>query len=488
MNDFIFQVGNSNKIKIYQIKKHEVSVKDRLVADKVDRLNVEWKQLCANFLPISPLQSIWRYSRPPSFDLPQQGWKIHLSATILSAGQVLTATAPLLSNLQVQFKALSSLSELMKLNAGIFYGYSQIGKFITVYPKTDEEFVFLAKELHLLTRHLRSPAVPFDFRFKKNSNVFYRFGVFRDQHKQPADNMQSTLLISPKEETIADSRNSSAPPEGIKNPLERKKKGLAKTKNPLQTNYKVFRALTQRGKGGVYLAFDTTQDEARLCVIKEGRRNGETNWDGRDGYHRVENEKQVLEDLRRKQIQVPQVYDSFELSGNFYLVTEFAAGSSLRKIISQGQLTFSRVLAYAIQLSRLLSEIHAAGWVWRDCKPENIIVSEQEIITAIDFEGSCPEDCAEVLMWSTPDFTPPETFDKSYQMARTSEDLFSLGKILFLLLESSLPISAANRYSSIKQGKLNPKFKRMINQLMNTNPHKRPAAEQINRTLKEFSG
>jgi len=481
-------VQNSNKVKNYQPKKNEGSFKDRFVSEKADQLNEEWKQLCENFLPIAPVQSIWRYSQLPSFDLPKQGWKIHLSATILSAGQILKAAAPFLTNLQVHFKSLSSLSELMKLNAGIFYGYSQIGKLITIYPKTDKEFVFLAESLHRLTCHLKSPAVPFDFRFRKNSNVFYRFGVFRDQDKQSADNLKIPFLTSPEGEKIVDPRNSSVALDWVKDPLARKRTSPAKTKNPLQTTYKVFRALTQRGKGGVYLAFDTTQDTARLCVIKEGRRNGETNWDGRDGYHRVKNEKRVLEDLTRKQIQVPQVYDSFQMCGNFYLVTEFVPGTSLRRIINQKALTFLRSMNYAIQLSCIISEIHAAGWVWRDCKPENIIVSDQETIRTIDFEGSCRSNCAESLMWSTPDFTPPETFNRSYQRASVSEDLFSLGKILFLLLGKQFSSIAANHCSSVKQVRLNPKIKLMIDQLMSTNPHQRPSAEQVSRTLKEFSG
>src|SRR3954467_6261483 len=60
---------------------------------------------------------------------PEQGWKLHLSATPRSAVEVL-----------------SSIKLLSAVNSGLF-GISQIGKFITIYPSDDSHAVRLAVEL-----------------------------------------------------------------------------------------------------------------------------------------------------------------------------------------------------------------------------------------------------------------------------------------------------------------------------------------------------
>src|SRR5215472_1892245 len=98
----------------------------------------DWQRLCNAYLPIQPRRSIWRFSRKSNRKNPSQGWKLHVSATPLSACCVFRAIAPYLKRHDVEFKAPKSLAELGKLNAGIFYGFSQVGKFITVYPSTTQ--------------------------------------------------------------------------------------------------------------------------------------------------------------------------------------------------------------------------------------------------------------------------------------------------------------------------------------------------------------
>jgi serine/threonine protein kinase len=99
--------------------------------------------------------------------------------------------------------------------------------------------------------------------------------------------------------------------------------------NPLKNSFRVFRALSQRGKGGVYQALDISVDPPRLCLVKEGRKSGEVWWDGRDGRSRLEQERVALTTLHRLGVTVPEVYSTFTLEGNFYLVTEYVEGENL---------------------------------------------------------------------------------------------------------------------------------------------------------------
>ena len=120
-------------------------------------LRRRWAELCRSYLPLRPEGSIWRYSRGLLPCDPEQGWKLHVPATVLTAGEVLGAVAPLLKSRGVLYKATATLDELDKLNSGVHYGYSQVGKFLTVYPRTDEEAVLLARGLDRLTRGMEAP-------------------------------------------------------------------------------------------------------------------------------------------------------------------------------------------------------------------------------------------------------------------------------------------------------------------------------------------
>ena len=107
-----------------------------------------------------------------------QGWKLHLSATILSAAEVFARAEPILRKNDVLFKVPSRLELLRSLNSGLA-DFSQIGKFLTVYPRSTDEAVKLARELHRATRGLSGPRIPFDAQYRKGSLVYYRYGAFR---------------------------------------------------------------------------------------------------------------------------------------------------------------------------------------------------------------------------------------------------------------------------------------------------------------------
>ncbi len=120
---------------------------------------------------------MWRYARRIRSSDPAQGWKIHISATPLSAGAVFSRVHPLLARRGLLFKVPASLDLLVQLNAGIA-AFSQIGKFLTIYPRSTVEAVDLAQQLHAATRGLCGPKIPFDARYRNNSLVYYRYGSF----------------------------------------------------------------------------------------------------------------------------------------------------------------------------------------------------------------------------------------------------------------------------------------------------------------------
>ena len=93
----------------------------------------------------------WKYSRRVTSDDPAQGWKIHVSATLLSASDVFSRARLILAKHDALFKVPARLKFLATLNSGLSQ-FSQVGKFITVYSRNDAEAVRLAHELHAATR------------------------------------------------------------------------------------------------------------------------------------------------------------------------------------------------------------------------------------------------------------------------------------------------------------------------------------------------
>jgi serine/threonine protein kinase len=254
----------------------------------------------------------------------------------------------------------------------------------------------------------------------------------------------------------------------------------------LKDAYRIFRAIRQRGKGGVYQALDVTSQPPRLCVVKEGRANGEAGWDGRDGRWSIANEERVLRELLAAGIPAPRVYSSFSLSRNRYLVTEFIAGENLQSALARRRrrLSVRRTIELAIRIGEVLERIHAAGWVWRDCKPANLIVTPGGQLRPIDFEGAvragepCPDG------WITPLFSPPQVNSEGLEIADTSHDMYAFGVILYLMLTGRTPAQNEARAVCVKRPGVPSAVCRMTARLLDLDARMRPAAPTAVKQLK----
>jgi serine/threonine protein kinase len=441
-----------------------------------------WQELCTLYLPVTTSGAAWSYSRTSTPRDPAQGWKLHLSAHVLTACEVLRKVAPFLRRRGVLFKAPSSLQQVSRINAGLHYGYSQVGKIITAYPRSDREALYLARRLHKLTLGMKAPVVPFDLSFRAGSCVYYRYGAYSPIDIENPDGTRTPAIRDPQGNLVPDCRESiTAKPDWVIDPLidKRRRSEPGPVDSPLSTSFRAFRALSKRGKGGVYQAIDLSADPPRLCILKEGRSCGEVGWDGGDGYTRLKNEEEALYDLQASGVNVPRLYSSFEVENNYYLAIEFIEGDSLQALLNRRRrrLTISQVLRFGIQLSLLVSQIHAAGWMWRDCKPANLIVTKEGELRPLDFEGACPFDKTAPLLWSTPDFAPPESQVSSLERPKHCEDVYAIGAIIYFLLTAR--IFAHSGPLTIKELRRNvpPALCDIISKLLAADPQKRPTAQ-----------
>jgi hypothetical protein len=454
-------------------------------------LGRRWLRLSSRHLPLKAKDSFWRYNRAARREEPAQGWKLHISATLLTACETLETVGPFLNRLDIQFKAPASLHEVNRINSGVHYGYSQIGKLITVYPQNDKQAVTLARELCRLTSRLTGPAVPFDYKFGRKGCVYYRYGAFRSLGTEDTvENNSISHLRHPQGHLIPDDRSSPSHPSWVNNPFPTQSGTDYQGKSPLAETYHAFRALAQRGRGGVYQAVDTSSNPPRLCILKEGRRFGEQSWDGRDGRWRIKHERQVIAALRKAGVDAPEIYSTFTARANYYLVTEFIPGESLMAQLSRRQrrLPIFQALELGAKIASVVAHIHAAGWTWRDCKPSNLILTTDGRLRPVDFEGACPRDKPDPMPWGTPGFIAPW---RRVVKSREYEDLYAIGASLYLLLTGQLPKRKPVTADQLRRN-IPLRATLLIDELLTADARRKPSAsavcELLMDTIKHGSG
>ena len=113
----------------------------------------------------------WIYSKATKNRIA--GWKLHISATPQNFVELLKQVLPLLKNYNVPFKIISGPKKLAALNTG-FFGATQIGKCITIYPDSTNEAIMLAKKLLEITKPFSGPEILTDI--KLGNILFARYG------------------------------------------------------------------------------------------------------------------------------------------------------------------------------------------------------------------------------------------------------------------------------------------------------------------------
>ena len=149
--------------------------------------------------------------------------------------------------------------------------------------------------------------------------------------------------------------------------------------------------------------------------------------------------------LKIKHPYIPNVYDFIEEEGEKYLIMEFIRGEPLDWILRKGALDNKKFIKYATQLCEAVEYLHSQNppIMHGDIKPGNIIISEKDDISLIDFDISLPMDSIKKPIGYTRPYAPPEikhmmsdwrTQENQIQYDQIRVDIYQIGATFFEML------------------------------------------------------
>jgi serine/threonine protein kinase len=420
----------------------------------------EYKRVLDSHLPLGWVvrhDKLWYHVSPPNGALPPQGFKIHLAATSLSAEALLETALPLLVARHASFKLVVDPFILDFVNSKNFPRGSS-GKFLTIYPKDDEDCKALLESLYGATTGMRGPFILSDRLYRDSRVVFYRYGGFTPRHKLTifGERMPTIVNASGKEEP--DLRLPAFRlPEGITDPFYSPPDSAAFTDGGgilLKERYLVKSAITFSNSGGVYKAYDRRMD--RPVIIKEARPFVNlSRQSGRDAVDILKKESQMLALLEDTGL-VPHFIDFFDEWEHYFLVEEYVDGIPLSSYRSDERWALvlgptgdpQRVAAFCAKLSTLslnliktLQIFHSRGIVFGDLSPRNVIVDPNTLdLRIVDFEsaGFSRTSDQECFTPFTPGFASANR--RRGQGLSAQDDYYAAGCVVYSLMMPIVPV------------------------------------------------
>lgn len=403
------------------------------------------------------LDDVWAHADYGGTTLPRQGWKLHVSATEASAGEMLRACAPVLLEARCPFKIARDGAQVRALTSP-HCPRGNAGKVLTVYPRSDGQAVDIAHRLDAATRGLRGPRILNDQPLHDASIVHYRYGVFTGTPLLAHDGEFSLALVTPDGEVVPDVRAAGfRPPPWVTDPFRRgaptPSAAASSGQVLLADRFVVREAIRHANRGGVFRAQDTRNGAS--VVVKQARAHVAADAHGRDARDRLRHEWSMLELLADTQL-VPRPIALFEQGSDVFLVEEDLAAPNLRSWTGDALngVTVGPAAAEVLELlgsvTSALTTLHARGVVLRDLSPNNILVRPGLKAAFVDPELAMPLGGGGDLCRGsgTVAYASPEQL--AGEDAHPAVDLHALGAVILFAFTGEDPLVGADGSTSLR--------------------------------------
>lgn len=229
----------------------------------------------------------------------------------------------------------------------------------------------------------------------------------------------------------------------------------------IRNKYEILARIGIGGMGAVYKGRHVTFNE--LCAIKvvNDAIAGDANF-----LQRFQTEAVVTRKLRHPNAVRVDDFDYTD-DGRPFIVMELVEGRNVGEVLqAEGALLVPRAVRIATQAAQALGAAHKLGFVHRDIKPGNIILTTdeqgQETAKVLDFgiaklRQAAGDSQSSMTMTGmvvgTPLYMSPEQFmgKKAGEEIDGRTDLYSLGVVLYQMVTAKLPFDGDTLYSIMMQ-------------------------------------
>lgn len=437
---------------------------DPLFFETIERLPIsdDYSKIVGPLLPrewFFVRKDIWAMGAYEGAEIPDQGFKIHLSSSLACAEEMLSLVVPLCGETGVTFKYAAD-PNILAIMSSKNYSRGSSSKFMVLYPRSLREFKELIERLDEITSHLRGAYVLSDRRYRESKVVYYRYGGFLPSWQLRVDGARTAVIKGRDGEPVPDVRLPYFKlPPWVDEPFGDAREVRRQEEALLGGRYKPVKALAFSNSGGVYEAIDTKTD--RKVVIKEARPLTGL-WPKGDGTYLdsvdlLRNEHAILSRLEGTG-GVVRVRDLFQEWEHTFLVENFVEGLQLSRFRGRRQgnlLPFTgdreivevfctNLREIALSLLTLVDEVHQRGVLLGDLSPHNVLIEPESLkLTLIDVESAISPDSDKGLdfvsrVWSTPGFRQEK--GELQESLTEQDDFYAVAMILnsFLLAVTTL--------------------------------------------------
>uniref|UniRef100_A0A0L8H6M9 Protein kinase domain-containing protein n=1 Tax=Octopus bimaculoides TaxID=37653 RepID=A0A0L8H6M9_OCTBM len=246
-------------------------------------------------------------------------------------------------------------------------------------------------------------------------------------------------------------------------------------------DFQLLRVLGKGGYGKVFQVRKVSGDDKSQIFAMKVLKKATIARNAKDTAH-TRAERNILEAVKHPFI-VKLMY-AFQTGGKLYLILEYLPGGELfTQLEKEGIIMEDSACFYLGEICLALEHLHSLGIIYRDLKPENVLLDILGHIKLTDF-GLCKESIQDGgithTFCGTVEYMAPEILMRTGH--GKAVDWWSLGALMYDMLTGSPPFTSINRKKTIEKilkCKLNfPPYltneaRNLIKKLLKKNPEER---------------